>query len=281
VKVTFWGTRGSIATPGRETNRYGGDTSCVAVTGAAPDHLIVLDAGTGIRRLGLAIPEAITRIDVLLTHLHLDHIVGLGFFVPLFRSNVTITIWGPRATTSLLDRLGRYLSPPLFPVRLRDVQAVLELRDVPDSTLTLGEFTVTAEPVIHPDPALGFRIVSDGQVLAYLPDHEPALGPSFPSDPAWTSGAAVASRADLLIHDAQYDPAEYADRIGWGHSSVMDAVAFAELVEARTLALFHHDPGRNDAGVDTLLQEAQRMSGRVKVVAAREDASIEIAPGGA
>jgi phosphoribosyl 1,2-cyclic phosphodiesterase len=276
VKVTFWGTRGSIATPGRETNRYGGDTSCVAVTGTAPDHLLVLDAGTGIRRLGLAIPEVITRIDVFLTHLHLDHIVGLGFFAPLFRPNVSMTIWGPRATTSLLDRLGRYLSPPLFPVRLRDVVATLELEEVPAGRFELGDFAVTAEPVIHPDPALGYRIESNDQVLAYLPDHEPALGPSFPGEFAWTSGAALAHGAQLLIHDAQYEPAEYADRIGWGHSSVTDAVAFADLVDARTLALFHHDPARNDAAVEALLDEAKRASKGVAVLAAREGTSIDL-----
>jgi len=277
VKVTFWGTRGSIGTPGRETTRYGGDTSCVAVAGAATNHLVVLDAGSGIRRLGLTLPDVVTRIDVLLTHLHIDHIVGLGFFAPLFRPDMSITIWGPRATSSLLDRLGRYLSPPLFPVRLRDVAADLELRELPLGNLTLGEFTVRGEPVIHPDPALGYRVEAGGKVLAYLPDHEPALGPSFPGDPTWTSGAGVARNADLLIHDAQYNAAEYIERVGWGHSSAIDAVAFADLVRARTLALFHHDPGRDDAEVETLLHEAQGASRGVNVLAARQGASIELA----
>jgi phosphoribosyl 1,2-cyclic phosphodiesterase len=276
VRVTFWGTRGSIATPGEETTRYGGDTSCVSIEGSDPGHLLVLDAGSGIRRLGLQVDRAVSRIDLMLTHLHLDHIVGLGFFAPLFRPDVAITIWGPRATTPLVDRLGRYLSPPLFPVRLRDLPSSYELREVPAGPFAVGPFTVTAEAVIHPDPAVGFRVAQDGRTLAYLPDHEPALGPAFPSDPAWTSGAGVAEHADLLIHDAQYTAKEYLERVGWGHSSVDDAVAFADLVGARRLALFHHDPSRSDADVDALLDLARHARRAGDVVAAREDLPITI-----
>jgi len=276
VRVTFWGTRGSIATPGEETNRYGGDTSCVSVEGNDPGHLLVLDAGSGIRRLGLEVDPAVTRIDLLLTHLHLDHIVGLGFFAPLFRSDLTITIWGPPAATPLVDRLGRYLSPPLFPVRLRDLPSSYELREVPAGPFAVGPFTITAEAVIHPDPAVGYRVAEDGQSIAYLPDHEPALGPDFPSDPAWTSGAGVAEGADLLIHDAQYTADEYVERVGWGHSSVDDAVAFADLVGARRLALFHHDPSRSDEAVDALLDHARVARRGGEVVAAREGLPITI-----
>jgi ribonuclease BN (tRNA processing enzyme) len=150
------------------------------------------------------------------------------------------------------------------------------LRDLPDGRLTLGEFSVTAEEVMHPDPAVGYRVEADDASLVYLPDHEPALGPDFPSDPAWTSGAGLAREADLLVHDAQYTEDEYASRIGWGHSSVNHAVAFADLVGARTLALFHHDPSRDDAGVDALLAAARGMSHSASVVAAREGDLIEL-----
>jgi phosphoribosyl 1,2-cyclic phosphodiesterase len=270
VNLTFWGTRGSIATPGAETTRYGGDTSCVSVQGDEPGHILVLDAGSGIRRLGLAIGPEVTRIDLLLSHLHLDHIVGLGFFAPLFREDVGITIWGPPAATTLEERLGRYLSPPLFPVRLRDLPSTYALREVPSGPFAAGPFTVSAEAVIHPDPAVGYRVEEGARSLAYLPDHEPALGPAFPSDPAWTSGAGVAGGADLVIHDAQYTAAEYRDRVGWGHSSVDDAVAFADLVGARRLALFHHDPSRSDAEVDGLLEHARSARRSGEVIAARE-----------
>ena len=276
MKVDFWGTRGSIATPGTDTERYGGDTSCVSIVDGDVSHLLVLDAGSGIRRLGLSIDPQVTHIDLLLSHLHLDHIVGLGFFAPLFRPELTITIWGPRSTTPLLDRLGRYLSPPLFPVRLRDLQSSYQLREVPSGPFAAGPFTITAEAVIHPDPAVGYRVAADGRSVAYLPDHEPALGPAFPSDPAWTSGAGLAAGADLLIHDAQYTTAEYAERVGWGHSSVDDAVAFADLVGARQLALFHHDPSRSDDAVDALLDHARRARRAGEVVAARQGLPITI-----
>ena len=127
MRITFHGTRGSIATPGPETARYGGDTSCVSISGDDPTHLLVLDAGTGIRRLGLTIDQQVRRIDLFLSHLHLDHIIGLGFFAPLFRQGLVVTITAPPAATPLLDRLGRYLSPPLFPVRLREVACDLRL----------------------------------------------------------------------------------------------------------------------------------------------------------
>jgi len=212
----------------------------------------------------------------MLSHLHLDHIVGLGFFAPLFRPDLTITIWGPQALTPLEERLGRYLSPPLFPVRLRDLPSSYELREVGRGPFTVGPFTVTAEAVIHPDPAVGYRVDEGGRCLAYLPDHEPALGPEFPSDPQWTSGAGVATGADLLIHDAQYTAAEYRERVGWGHSSVDDAVAFADLVGAHRLALFHHDPSRSDAEVDALLERARRTRRIGDALAAREDTPIAV-----
>jgi phosphoribosyl 1,2-cyclic phosphodiesterase len=276
VRVTFWGTRGSIATPGPETVRYGGDTSCVIVAGEDPEHLIILDAGTGIRRLGAKMPDTVRRIDLLLSHLHLDHIVGLGFFAPLFRSDVAIAIWGPASSTPLLDRLGRYLSPPLFPVRLRDVACDLSLCEADAGPVSSGEFTITASPVIHPDVAVGYRLEAHGQVVAYLPDHEPALGPAFPTLPAWTSGASVAEGADLLIHDAQYAPDEYAEHVGWGHSSVTDAVAFAGLAGARRLVLFHHDPDRDDAGIEGLLRLAQAAGQGLPVIAAAQGTTIDL-----
>jgi phosphoribosyl 1,2-cyclic phosphodiesterase len=276
VKVTFWGTRGSIATPGPETVGYGGDTACVAIEGDDPGHLIVLDAGTGIRRLGTQVPAAVRRIDLFLSHLHLDHLVGLGFFAPLFRGDVAVTLWAPPTGTPLLDRLGRYLSPPLFPVRLRDLSAELTLRDAVEEPVTCGAFTVSAAPVIHPDTAVGYRIEARGRVLAYVPDHEPALSPDFPSLPSWTSGAAIAAGADLLIHDAQYGPDEYPDHVGWGHSSTTHAVAFAELVGARTLALFHHDPSHDDAAVEALARAAAAIAHGPRVVAARQGSTIAV-----
>jgi phosphoribosyl 1,2-cyclic phosphodiesterase len=274
MQVTFWGTRGSIATSGSDTERYGGDTSCVVVHGPDPGHLVVLDAGSGIRRLGLAVGPEVEHIDLLLSHLHLDHIVGLGFFEPLFQAGRTITIWGPPAAVPLVERLGRYLSPPLFPVRLRDLACDLELHDATEAPFSCGAFTIRAAPLIHPDSAVGYRIEAEGQALAYLPDHEPALSPRFPLLSRWTSGSALARAADLLVHDAQYSPDEYDSRVGWGHSSVLDAVAFAELVGAGRLALFHHDPAHDDEQVNALLSMARSASRTVSVVAAMQGGSL-------
>lgn len=276
MRITFHGTRGSIATPGPETARYGGDTSCISVSGDDPTHLLVLDAGTGIRRLGITMGQQVQRIDLLLSHLHLDHIVGLGFFAPLFREDLVVTITAPPSSTSLLDRLGRYLSPPLFPVRLRDVACDLRLQDAQEYPVAYGEFTISAAAIIHPDNAVGYRIESHGQAMVYLPDHEPALSPAFPALRAWTSGADIAEAADLLVHDAQYAPDEYPAHLGWGHSSVLQAAAFADLVGARALALFHHDPAHDDGTVDRLAMQARAVSDRLEVFAATQGASVTL-----
>ncbi len=278
--VTLWGTRGSLATPGPETARYGGNTSCVAVRGR-DGTLLVLDAGTGIRRLGVTLDDAVRRIDLLLTHLHMDHIQGLGFFAPLYRPGLDVHIWGPAGSrSSLRERLMRYLSPPLFPVGLRELPCELTLHEVPCEDVDIGEFRVSSALVCHPGPTVGYRIVDGaGAVLAYLPDHEPALGASpFPSLPrAWTSGAALAAEADLLIHDSQYGGHEYPTHVGWGHSSLEQSFDFATLVEAKHLVLFHHDPAHTDADLDRLIDEAIAAAPRgYRVTPGREGATFEI-----
>ena len=259
MKVTLWGTRGSLATPGPETARYGGNTSCVGVRGR-DGTLIVLDAGTGIRGLGNTLDTSVQRIDILLTHLHMDHIQGLGFFAPLYRREVEVRIWGPvSSNVSLRERLMRYLSPPLFPVSLRELPCTITLHEVPCGEVDIGEFRVSSALVCHPGPTVGYRIAdARGSVLTYLPDHEPALGASaFPSLPrAWTSGGALAAEADLLIHDSQYSADEYPDHVGWGHSSLKQTMDFATLSEVKHLVPFHHDPGHTDVDIDRLMGEA-------------------------
>jgi phosphoribosyl 1,2-cyclic phosphodiesterase len=259
MNVTLWGTRGSLATPGAETARYGGNTSCVGVRGR-DGTVLVLDAGTGIRGLGRTIDASVRRVDILLTHLHMDHIQGLGFFAPLFRRDLEVHIWGPVSSqVTLRERLMRYLSPPLFPVSLRELPCMITLHDVPCGEVAIGEFRVSAALVCHPGPTVGYRIANaQGGVVTYLPDHEPALGTSaFPSLPlAWTSGGGLAAEADLLIHDSQYSAAEYPDHIGWGHSSLNDAMAFGTLSDVKQLVPFHHDPGHTDIDIDRLMKDA-------------------------
>ena len=258
MKVTLWGTRGSLPSPGPETTQYGGNTSCVEVR-AADGSLLVLDAGTGIRRLGDAIADGTQRIDLLLTHLHMDHIQGLGFFEPLFRPATEVHIWGPSSTTlNLRTRLSRYLSPPLFPIRLRDLPRHPVLHDVVSlGVFQVGPFTIQAELVCHPGPTVGYRIEADGVSLAYLPDHEPALGlDEFPGDLDYVPGLGLAEGVDLLIHDAMYSAEEYLQHVGWGHSSLPQALAFAKAAGVKRCLTFHHDPSHSDEELDRLFAEA-------------------------
>ncbi|HXG26875.1 MAG TPA: MBL fold metallo-hydrolase [Candidatus Binatia bacterium] len=277
MRVTFWGTRGSIAAAGPATQGYGGNTACVQVQ-ADDGTCVVLDAGTGIRALGLAIAPEARRVDVFLSHLHMDHIQGLGFFTPLFRSDIEAHLWGPpSATLDLRGRLSRYLSPPLFPVRLRDLGSRVELHNAPDEPTLIGSLEVTSDAVIHPGPTVGYRITGDGRSMAYLPDHEPALGlTAFPGRPEWTSGSDLARGVDLLIHDAQYFPGERKERVGWGHSSTAEAASFARLVGARHLAVFHHDPAHDDPTLDALVAEVAAAAPDIAVTGAREGDTIEV-----
>jgi phosphoribosyl 1,2-cyclic phosphodiesterase len=259
MNITLWGTRGSLASPGADTVRYGGNTSCVEVRGDR-GTVIVLDAGTGIRPLGASLGPDTKRIDVLLSHLHMDHIQGLGFFEPLFREGVEVHVWGPASSTQRLhDRLARYLSPPLFPVRIREMPSTLIVHDLTFESFRVGEFIVSSNLVCHPGPTVGYRIDDGARTLAYLPDHEPALGcRDFPAAPQWTSGHALAADADVLIHDAQYGEDEYAAHVGWGHSSFGQAFAFASAARVRRLVTFHHDPNHTDATLDRLLRDTER-----------------------
>jgi len=273
VKVTLWGTRGSLPTPGSRTTRYGGNTSCVEVR-TSPRSTIVLDAGTGIRDLGAALDRDLERVDILLTHLHMDHIIGLGFFEPLFRPGLEVHLWGPASAISdLRGRLSRYLSPPLFPVGLRDIPSRLTLHDLPIGTFEVPGAEVTSDLVCHPGPTLGLRLTDGRRSLAYMPDHEPALGvPDFPSAARWTSGYALAADVDLLVHDAQYFDDEYPRHVGWGHSAVSHAVAFAELARARMLVAFHHDPGHDDEALDRAYSDIPAD----RVVPARERETFDL-----
>jgi len=275
VLVRLWGTRGSVASPGPDTVRYGGNTSCVEVRTASA--LLILDAGTGIRRLGETLRGYHGRIDLLLSHLHLDHVQGIGFFEPAFRPDLELHIWGPPSSNEgLRERLARYLSPPLFPVRLRELNPGVVLHELPSEPFQIGDVSVRADAVIHPGSTVGFRISDGTCTLAYLPDHEPALGAAtFPINPEWTSGHELAKGADVLIHDAQYTPDEYAERVGWGHSSIEQTWAFSMQAGVRRLVTFHHDPGHADDELDELVAELQSRDGPT-VIGGTEGLELEV-----
>ena len=172
------------------------------------------------------------RINILLTHLHLDHIQGLMFFPPCFRAESTIRIWGPSSPEASLEaRIARYISAPLSPVEVRELPCDVSFLDAPASEWQIGGATIRAEAVTHRGPTLGYRITDGDTTLCYIPDHEPALGSPLENlDPEWISGYNLARDADLLIHDCQYTDEEYPGHEGWGHSKVHDTITFAHRV---------------------------------------------------
>jgi phosphoribosyl 1,2-cyclic phosphodiesterase len=175
MKITIWGARGSIPMSGPDIKYYGGNTACIEVS--EEGWLLLLDGGSGMHRMNVINSSASRRVDILLTHLHLDHIQGLGFFKPLFDPLMEVHVWGPASSIqSLQNRLGRYLSPPLFPVRLRELPCNLILHEFENSSFEIGPFTIQTQYVIHTGPTVGFRVNSRNAVLCYIPDHEPALG---------------------------------------------------------------------------------------------------------
>ncbi len=259
MRVRIWGCRGSLAAPGADTVRYGGNTSCVEVR-LASGHSLVLDAGTGMRPLGVLMQDDLpVELHILLTHLHLDHLQGLGFFRPLFGAGLDIRIWGPTSPVQHLgERIARYLSPPLFPVHLDDVPSNISFHDAPETAVTIGSATIRAAKVTHQGPTVGYRIEEDGRVLVYLPDHEPSLGNDLSVVPAdWMSGYELARGADVLLHDAQYRDHEYGAHVGWGHSSITDTMEFANKAGVERVILFHHDPYHNDDDLEELLKDAR------------------------
>ena len=279
VRVHYWGARGSIPAPRAEMALHGGNTSCVELT-LSDGTEVILDAGTGITDLGRARAGSAGPVHLLLTHLHLDHIQGLMFFEPLFDPRCEVRVSGPIAFGgSLLNRLARYISAPLAPIEIRELPATVSFHEIPTGRFRLGPATVEAGFVNHRGPTLGFRITDGDVTVAYIPDHEPALGQTLDSSAReWISGYALAREADLLIHDAQYTEDEYAGRVGWGHSATEHVVSFARRCGVRRLALFHHDPLHDDPAIRSMTQAAQaQLDGSIEVVsAAREGESVEL-----
>jgi phosphoribosyl 1,2-cyclic phosphodiesterase len=254
MRATIWGCRGSLATPGPATVRYGGNTTSVELR-SQEGRVIVLDAGTGVRPLGLTLAASdVRQIDLVLTHLHLDHVEGLGFFALLFDPSCTVTIWGPpQPGSSLAERIEGYLSPPFFPVPYERLPARIEIREIQDERWSIGDVDFTARTVQHPGSTFGYRIENAGRTLAFIPDNELGADPS--------SGVELAAGADVLIHDAQYTQDEYRSRIGWGHSSVEDFAAFVAETSPGQALMFHHDPAHSDEFLETMRERAREITG--------------------
>ncbi len=276
MKITLWGVRGSIQTSGPNTKNYGSRTSCAFVS--EDDHALILDAGSGIQQFN-SIGFAKKRIDVLLTHLHMDHILGLGFFSPFFDPLMEAHIWGPKIKSeSLRSRLSRYLSPPLFPVLLRDLPCKLIFHEIGNSDFEVNHFKIKSNYVIHPGPTVGFRVTGRNSAFTYIPDHEPALGCcGMIKDPKWISGYNLAKDTDVLYHDGQYTAGEYANKKGWGHSSVEDAVLFAAETHVKRLIIAHHDPSHSDEQLSKIFTDLQlKNKGHFEYEMAEEGKEFEL-----
>lgn len=307
LRVQFWGTRGSIPSPGRETVRYGGNTPCLELR-TAEDWLIVLDAGTGIRELGRSLMErangSAIKGDIFLTHAHWDHIQGLPFFAPAFHPGNHFTIWGSKAMERSIGRVVRdQMSPVVFPVTFEQLAATIEFRELAEGHRVRGGYDVNVMQMQHPGGALGYRFdarasgsapppsVGHGKTgpaanghsrgLVYISDNELRPSATYESTASWRRDLVrFVQGASVLVHDSMFTTEEYGVHRGWGHSTFDDAVELALEGEVQTLVLFHHKPERTDDDVDRLTDEcralAARRGGSLAVVAAAEGLTLSV-----
>lgn len=292
VQLKFWGTRGSIAVPGPRTLRYGGNTTCVEVR--ADDEIIVLDAGSGIRPLGIALENEFKaqpiKLSLLITHAHWDHIQGLPFFKPAYDPKNEIRILGfDGMGASFHQILAEPMKAPFFPIAMRELSGKIEIKKLTEMDFALGNVQVRARFVNHPGVCAGYRLSGGAGSIAFVPDHEPYdflhsakrndLSPEEAKKIAADEHAGLVEflrGSDILILDAQYTDKEYETHVGWGHGSISSAISLALDAEVHRLLLFHHDPNHDDAFVDEMAESARELvvkSGRPLEVAAAQEGS--------
>jgi CheY-like chemotaxis protein/ribonuclease BN (tRNA processing enzyme) len=295
VRVRFWGVRGSIASAGPETARYGGNTPCVEAR-TDDGTLLIFDCGTGARKLGVALARGgPVRAHLFISHTHADHIQGLPFFLPAFVPGSHLTVYGPAGIDrSFPAALGGQMDYAYFPVPMDQLPATVELVELGEGEFSIGSVRVSTRFMNHTAPTLGYRVESGGAALVYATDHEAHEGAT------WRAGhldggydeadllhsgdqrhAAFLRDADVVIHDAQYHAADYPARAGWGHSTIEYAVDIARVADVKRLVLFHHDPARDDAGVDALVRAARIRAGALDVTAASEGDELVVQEGAA
>ena len=302
LSVRFWGVRGSIPCPGRTTVEFGGNTSCLEIR--AGDRLMIVDLGTGVRPLGDWIMENEFKkgsmdMDVFITHTHWDHIMGFPMFTPIFIPGTKMRIRGPVSYNddTLASIIGDQLSYRYWPVRQSELAAKIEYLELKETTLDLGGgLKVSTKYLNHPILCLGYRFEYQGKAIVTVYDHEPFrnLFPVDPGDPSYNEEAALEGEAaakeenerlirflngaDVLIHDTQFTAEEFEKHLGWGHSSYESAIATACQAKVKKLVLFHHDPNRTDAQLQSLAEKFQKdvsCKYDLQIIMAREGLTLE------
>jgi len=273
MRVKFWGTRGSVPTPGRATERFGGNTACVEL--AHEDERLILDAGTGIRELGMLMAEEPQRNATLLfSHVHWDHIQGLPFFTPLFIPGFSLSIFSPPPfKESLRKVLYKQMAPDVFPVDFGELAASIEFRTLSPEGTEIRPFLVSAYSQRHPGGSWAYRVRCEGRTVLYATDNE--FDPD--GDPeGYQSLVELVYGADLLIADAQYTLEEYPRKRGWGHGVHEHVLRLAMDANVGRVAMTHHDPMRDDETLTDLERRARRAAPDIQVFLARDGLAVEV-----
>ena len=257
--IRCWGARGSIPVSGQEYVRYGGDTPCIEVR-TQNDDIIIIDAGSGVRRLGnRLVAEGRRDCTMIFTHAHWDHIMGFPFFRPIYLSETRIGLFGcPFAQASVKEMISRIMAPPNFPVRFEEITAKISYQESCQDTFALGGLSITPIAISHPNQGMGYRFEEAGKSFVFLTDNE--LSYRHPGGMAYADYRSFAEGADLLIHDAEYRPEDYLLTRAWGHSVYTDAVQLALDAGVARLGLFHHNQERTDEDLDEMVEESRRMA---------------------
>jgi phosphoribosyl 1,2-cyclic phosphodiesterase len=255
--IKCWGSRGSIPVSGEEYIKYGGDTTCIEIR-TKSDDIIIVDAGTGIRRLGSElIDENRYKYNLIFTHSHWDHLMGFPFFKPLYEKQAEFMMYRCPFHSKFVETiLSRIMTPPSFPIRYSEISAKMEYVEAFTSAFEIGSVTITPIPISHPDEGSGYKFTEDGKSFVFLTDNE--LGFIHPGGLSYKDYMEFSEGVDLLIHDAEYLPEEYPSKIEWGHSVFTETLDLAIEAGVKQFGLFHLNQDRTDQQVDEMVESCRR-----------------------
>lgn len=277
--IRCWGARGSIPISGKDFNRYGGDTTCMEIR-SRDDEVIIVDAGSGIRRLGnRLIDEKHRKLTILFTHIHWDHILGLPFFKPIYFKHYAVHIYGcPFVGNSFKRLLSETMIFPYFPVKFNDLQARMIYHEVCKKRFSIGSVDVTPVFLSHPNQGVGYKFSEDGASFVFLTDNE--LTYTHPGGLSRRDYVEFVENADLLIHDSEYNKEEYKITKMWGHTVYTDALQLAMDARVKRFGLFHHNQNRTDKALDGMVKDCRgiihREKAKVRCFAVAQDQEISL-----